>query len=582
MCPSCRWLADTCRSCVSCPRAPIHTSHTNTTLIVSKAVWFLLTVSTPSTAHSFACTGNGFTTIIHGVGVRVYARGVWFPLDTPMRTKFWLLARPSACNLCIKRSFSSAFLVGRPNSTAQVRQLYADVISEQRRVDANEPNADADLKRARRRMKRHGHHPVEHCLWELQHHRYGGLLVLHPAHGTQGLDTQGDYLHRILLNICGVYFIGDVNAILSSLSGGIEKLNKILREVPKQRDRHGGVAMRKCPVHSATRPTAPGRGKSKGGAKSAQHIKEVAFLYVYGLGSNAGIIRANTGGKLFNANACADAVLEAASLLQVIVLSHSPSARRRYTSTELDLAFRELPNRVFRALERARFYHKGPRGAEGVNADLSCSTSDAVETRGDVPRNARCYEYPSAHRALTHSSHYANIVRDTGCTTMADTTGCERDHPVSVRDPAERTKAETPLKKYERMYDLQSRWGVVREIHELCGPFENTARFRYSVGVVCYACTYTRAHLSIIFQMDTCGHVSPSSPLADTCGCMCRKHTFWTYARHHQPPCITLCVARPHELLVQVHGPDQTSFGRTRQAHGLRRLPVLNCARPWR
>ena len=71
----------------------------------------------------------------------MYARGVWFPLDTPMRNKFWLLARGQACNRCVNRFDTSSFVHGRPNSCHCVRQLHADIVSQQRRATVGEPGA---------------------------------------------------------------------------------------------------------------------------------------------------------------------------------------------------------------------------------------------------------------------------------------------------------------------------------------------------------------------------------------------------------------------------------------------------------
>jgi hypothetical protein len=206
----------------------------------------------------------------------MYARGVWFPLDTPMRNKFWLLARGQACNRCVNRFGTSSFVHGRPNSCHCVRQLHADIVSQQRRATVGEPGAKEAVLAATARMRRHGHVPARHCLWKLLASRYGGLLVQHPAHGVQGLDLQGDYLHRILLNFCGAYFCGTVNSILASISGAIETFNDRLRRAPKQHDRHGGAPFRRCPVKTATKPTKAGEKAPKGGAKSAQHIKEVS------------------------------------------------------------------------------------------------------------------------------------------------------------------------------------------------------------------------------------------------------------------------------------------------------------------
>ena len=88
----------------------------------------------------------------------------------------------------------------------------------------------------------------------------------------QGLDNQGDYLHRDLLNFCGVYFCGATNTVMASVHGCRDEFNRRMRAVPKQHSRHGGCASRKCPIITATKPMKKGKKAPKGGAKSAQAI----------------------------------------------------------------------------------------------------------------------------------------------------------------------------------------------------------------------------------------------------------------------------------------------------------------------
>ena len=228
------------------------------------------------------CAANGFVCIVNGVRRRIYARGIWFPLDTPMRNKFWGVSRGQACTRCIKRVGTSAFTAGPPKSGGHIRQLLADVRSHERRAAAGEPGADRAAQSARERMRRHGHHPESHVLTRLLGSQYGNLLLLHSQLGVQGLDNQGDYLHRDLLNFCGVYFCGATNAVMASVHGCRDEFNRRMRAVPKQHSRHGGCASRKCPIITATKPMKKGKKAPKGGAKSAQAIKEV-HLYVQGL-----------------------------------------------------------------------------------------------------------------------------------------------------------------------------------------------------------------------------------------------------------------------------------------------------------
>ena len=197
------------------------------------------------------CAANGFVCIVNGVRRRIYARGIWFPLDTPMRNKFWGVSRGQACTRCIKRVGTSAFTAGPPKSGGHIRQLLADVRSHERRAAAGEPGADRAAQSARERMRRHGHHPESHVLTRLLGSQYGNLLLLHSQLGVQGLDNQGDYLHRDLLNFCGVYFCGATNAVMASVHGCRDEFNRRMRAVPKQHSRHGGCASRKCPIITA-------------------------------------------------------------------------------------------------------------------------------------------------------------------------------------------------------------------------------------------------------------------------------------------------------------------------------------------
>jgi len=200
-------------------------------------------------------------------------------------------------------------------------------------------------------------------------------------------------------------------------------------------------------------------------------------MYQYGLGSNAGIIRANRGRKLKNPKKCADAILDALSCLQVLLLARSASARRRYTRAETELAFVQLPSRFLRAVERIRYYHMGTdRGP--VNPNPDCSTSEEELTPGDLPREARFMEYPSAQTSLTHTAHGGEIARDTGCTLFGDVQGCEGNHPEDVRAAAERTKGMSHVAKTGRMLWRHRIRDTIADIHIRCGSYQTCAMYR--------------------------------------------------------------------------------------------------------
>ena len=149
----------------------------------------------------------------------------------------------------------------------------------------------------------------------------------------------------------------------------------------------------------------------------------------------------------------------------------------------MDLALVELPKRFLKALERARHYHM-PLQRCAANPNSDCSSSAEELTPGELPRQARQFEYPAAIMALSHTVHGAEIFRDTGCHQFGDTQGCEGLHPGDVREMADRTKGPTPLAKTTRMYWHRKYREVVQDIHHRCGSYKNTAQHRF-VSVHC-------------------------------------------------------------------------------------------------
>jgi hypothetical protein len=97
------------------------------------------------------------------------------------------------------------------------------------------------------------------------------------------------------------YYICGVNTILASVSSGIQTFNSRLLLLKRMLCRHGGYGLRTCPRKTATRPSNK-RCKAKGGGRSGQHRKELAFLYPYGLGSNCGLIRTPRNANFVDAN----------------------------------------------------------------------------------------------------------------------------------------------------------------------------------------------------------------------------------------------------------------------------------------
>ena len=139
---------------------------------------------------------RGMSVTLGGVAHVVYMRGVWFPLDTPERTKFWLLARAHACAVCRHRPGRSAWRPTRPKHVRDVMALMEQIMLYRRALAAGIVGSKEQLEGATAQMRRWGHKPIPHCLWG-GWRRYGPLLLRNARLGWHALYLGGDYLHKV-------------------------------------------------------------------------------------------------------------------------------------------------------------------------------------------------------------------------------------------------------------------------------------------------------------------------------------------------------------------------------------------------
>ena len=116
--------------------------------------------------HNRVRAGRGMALHLGGQDRVVYLRGVWFPLDSPERKKFWLLARAHACAVCKHRSGRSAWRSDPgPKHCREVMQKWESVQLHRRATEAGIEGAAARRDAAVAQLKRWGHKPIHHCLW---------------------------------------------------------------------------------------------------------------------------------------------------------------------------------------------------------------------------------------------------------------------------------------------------------------------------------------------------------------------------------------------------------------------------------
>lgn len=245
-------------------------------------------------------------------------------LDTPERIKYFGLRNIQSCAICRKRKGRSTARKATHHCPNEIAELYVNANAE-----AGTRPLQRNRKRARERLARHGFDYTKRC--RLTDHAKHSLVQLEPGRSKLfGGLARYERMH--------VYFIAYCNYLMDLLAKSIpQKYYPTVAEVVSQCHQF------RDPLTGATHPRL--RNLLKMTHLTAERRVRAIFYWAHVLGLRADVIPE----PIRHASQRAVATLQ---LILITVRGH-----RAYTSSELDVIFKEVGQQFFMALEDLARFH---------------------------------------------------------------------------------------------------------------------------------------------------------------------------------------------------------------------------------